>query len=124
MTEKEEALIETEKRPPLKKRVSIPAEIVKPMEQLCFDTGVFTLELVKKIPMYLSVAIAFIWVGLLLFCGTMITHDYSIFKNLITILGTVVAIAFIVFIVLLFSMLLSKLVGLVTNIITEIQYRI
>ena len=68
--------------------------------------------------------IAFIWLGLLLFCGTMITHDYSIFKNLITILGTVVAMAFIVFIVLLFSMLLSKLVGLVTNVITEIQYRI
>ena len=68
--------------------------------------------------------IAFVWLGLLIFCGTMITHDYSIFKNLITILGTVVAMAFIVFIVLLFSMLLSKLVGLVTNIITEIQYRV
>ena len=67
--------------------------------------------------------IAFIWVGLLLFSGTMITHDYSIFKNLITIIGTVVAMACIVFVVLLFSMLLSKLVGLVTNIVTEIQYR-
>ncbi len=68
--------------------------------------------------------IAFIWTALLLFSGTMITHDYSLFKNLITILGTVVAMAFIVFIVLLFSMLLSKLVGLVTNIVTEIQYRL
>jgi len=68
--------------------------------------------------------IAFIWVIFLLFFGTMITHDYSLFKNLITILGTIVAMAFIVFIVLLFSMLLSKLVGFVTNIVTEIQYRL
>ena len=70
------------------------------------------------------ITIAFIWVGLLLFCGVMITHDYSLFKNLITILGTIVAMAFIVFVVLLFSMLLSKLVSLVTNIVTEIQYRV
>ena len=68
--------------------------------------------------------IAFIWAGLLIFCGTMITHDYSLFKNFITILGTIVAMAFIVFILLLFSMLLMKLVSLVTNIVTEVQGRI
>lgn len=68
--------------------------------------------------------IAYIWVGFLLFFGTMVTHDYSLGKNLITIVGTIIAMAFIVFLVLLFSMLLTKLVGLVTNIITEIQYRI
>ena len=67
--------------------------------------------------------IAFIWVAILLFFGTMVTHDYSMGKNFITILGTVVAMAFIVFIVLLFSMLLAKLVSLVTNIVTELQYR-
>ena len=67
--------------------------------------------------------IAFIWMIFLLFFGTMITHDYSLFKNLITIIGTIVAMAFIVFIVLLFSMLLAKLVGFVTNIVTEIQMR-
>ncbi len=67
--------------------------------------------------------VAFVWVFLLLFFGTMVTHDYSMGKNFITIVGTVVAMACIVFIVLLFSMLLSKLVSLVTNIVTEIQYR-
>ena len=67
--------------------------------------------------------IALIWVGFLLFFGTMVTHDYSLAKNLITILGTIVAMAFIVFIVLLFSMLLSKLVSLVTNIVTELRFR-
>ena len=67
--------------------------------------------------------VAFIWTFILLFFGTMVTHDYSMGKNLITIAGTVVAMAFIVFIVLLFSMLLSKLVSLVTNIVTELQFR-
>ena len=67
--------------------------------------------------------ISFIWCLMLLFFGMMVTHDYSMFKNFITILGTIVAMACIVFIVLLFSMLLSKLVSLVTNIVTELQYR-
>ncbi len=67
--------------------------------------------------------LAFIWVFILLFFGTMVTHDYSMVKNFITILGTVVAMACIVFIVLLFSMLLTKLISLVSNIVTELQYR-
>ncbi len=67
--------------------------------------------------------VSFIWVGILIFFGTMVTHDYSFFKNFIIILFTIVAMACIVFIVLLFSMLLAKLVSLVTNLITEIQYR-
>ena len=41
----------------------------------------------------------------------------------ITIAGTLVAMICIIFIVLLFSMLLTKLVSLVSNIVTEIQYR-
>ena len=71
----------------------------------------------------LLIGIAFVWTIMLLFFGTMITHDYPLFKNLITIIGTIVAMAFIVFLVLLFGMLLSKLISLVTNIVVEIQYR-
>ncbi len=71
----------------------------------------------------LLIGVAFVWTIMLLFFGTMITHDYPLFKNLITIVGTIVAMAFIVFLVLLFGMLLSKLVSLATNIVVEIQYR-
>ena len=67
--------------------------------------------------------VAFLWCFLLLFFGVMVTHDYSMGKNFITVLGTIVAMAFIVFLVLLFFMLISKLTGLVTNIFTELQYR-
>ena len=72
----------------------------------------------------LITTIALVWVIMLLFFGTMVTHDYSLGKNFITVIGTVVAMAFIVFLILLFSMLLTKMVGLVSNIVTEIQYRV
>ncbi len=69
------------------------------------------------------VIFAYIWVGLLLFFGTMITHDYSLGKNVGTVLGTILGMLVIMFVAILFSTLLGKLVSFVTNIITEIQYR-
>jgi hypothetical protein len=67
--------------------------------------------------------IAFIWLGMLIFFGTQVTHDYSMGKNVVTILGTAVGMIFIIFIVLLFATLVGKMVSLVTNIVTEIRYR-
>ena len=68
--------------------------------------------------------LAFIWLGLLVFFGTMVTHDYSMGKNVITFLGTIIAMVFIMFIAVLFTTLIGKIVSLITNIVTEIQYRI
>ena len=67
--------------------------------------------------------LAFIWLGILIVFGTQVTHDYTMGKNIITILGTIIGMVFIMFIVLLFSTLVGKMVGLVTNIITELRYR-
>ena len=67
---------------------------------------------------------AFIWLGLLVFFGTMVTHDYSMGKNVITVLGTVVGMVFIMFLAVLFTTLVGKIVGLITNIVDEIQYRL
>ncbi len=71
----------------------------------------------------LVTTIGFVWLGLLLVFGMMVTHDYTIGKNIITTIATLVAMVCIMFIVLLFSTLLGKLVGFVANIVTEIQYR-
>ena len=68
--------------------------------------------------------VAFIWLGILIFFGTQVTHDYTLGRNVLTILGTAVAMVFIMFIAILFSTLVGKMVSLVTNIVTEIQYRI
>ena len=71
----------------------------------------------------LVTTIGFIWLGMLLFFGIMITHDYTIGKNFITTLATLVGMICIMFIVLLFSTLLGKLVGFVSTVINELQYR-
>ena len=66
--------------------------------------------------------VGLIWAGLLIFTGMMVTHDYSIGKNLVTTIGTLIGIIFIMFISVLFVTLLGKVVSFVTNIITEIRY--
>ena len=71
----------------------------------------------------LITTIGLIWMGLLMFCGTMVTHDYTIGKNVITVLATLVGMICIMFIAILFSTLLGKLVSFVTNIVTELRYR-
>lgn len=68
--------------------------------------------------------IAFAWVGILLFFGIMITHGYSFAKNIITILATIVGMAFIMFLAILFSSLMTKIVSFVYSIFEEINYRV
>ena len=68
--------------------------------------------------------LSFIWLGILIVFGTQVTHDYTMGKNIITIAGTLVGMVFIMFLALLFSTLVGKMVSLITNIITEIRYRI
>jgi len=71
----------------------------------------------------LLVSLAWVWTGILLFFGTMVTHDYSLMKNFITCIGTIVAMAFIMFCAALFSALLAKMVNFVSGLILEISYR-
>ncbi|MBQ2876071.1 MAG: YIP1 family protein [Clostridia bacterium] len=66
-------------------------------------------------------AIGWVWVVILLFFGMVVTHDYSTGKNVITTLGTIVAMCVIMFIVILFSSLVVKMVTFVVSIITEIS---
>lgn len=67
--------------------------------------------------------LSFIWLGLLIVFGTQVTHDYTMGKNILMIVSTLVGMVFIMFIILLFSALVGKMVGLVTNIVTELRYR-
>ena len=67
--------------------------------------------------------IGFLWAGMLLFFGMMSTHGYSFGKNIVTILGTIVGMIFIMFVAVLFTTLLSKMFTFVYGIIDEIQYR-
>ena len=71
----------------------------------------------------LIVNICYVWLFLLLFFGTMVTHDYSLGKNIITVLGTILVMAVIMFVAILFSGLMVRMVSFVSNIITELQFR-
>ena len=67
--------------------------------------------------------IMMIWFGALLFFGIMVVHDYSLGKNVVTFIGTVVGMMFIIFITVLFSGLLMKMVQFVNSIYIEVTYR-
>ena len=69
------------------------------------------------------VIIGGIWVGFLLFFGMLVTHGYSLPKNIITTLGTIVAAAILVFVSLLFSSLVGKMIQFVANIVIEVSGR-
>ena len=71
----------------------------------------------------LLVDVAFVWMFVLLFLGMMGTHDYSMLKNVATTVGTIVGMAFIMFLAILFSSLMAKIVGFISGIIVEINYR-
>ncbi len=72
----------------------------------------------------MCIVIAFVWTGLLLFFGTMTTHGYSFLKNILTVLGTIVGMVFIMFVAVLFSTLMTKIFSFVYGIVEEIQYRL
>ena len=71
----------------------------------------------------LLVSVCYVWLFMLLFFGTMVTHDYSLFKNILTVIGTILVMCVIMFVAVLFSGLLIKMASFVSNIITEIQFR-
>ena len=68
--------------------------------------------------------IAFLWMGILLFFGMMVTHDYGFLKSLIIAAITIVGMVFIMFIAVLFSTLVTKIVSFVLGLIDEVQYRV
>lgn len=84
-------------------------------------THIFTLNEAGIVSMLVTIAWAYVFI--LIFCGTMITHGYSLFGNLIAVIGSIVGMAFIMFIALLFTGLLQKIVGFISSIATELSYR-
>ncbi|MBS5724507.1 MAG: YIP1 family protein [Clostridiales bacterium] len=68
--------------------------------------------------------VAFFWAGILLFFGMMITHDYSFGKSVVITVVTIVGMIFIMFIAVLFSTLITRMVSFVLSIVNEVQYRV
>ncbi len=96
-----------------------------PVPMLVFPSVIFSNILAENEGQLITllVGIAFAWAGLLIFFGMMVTHDYSLGKNMITSLGTIVGMAFIIFVAVLFSSLVARMVSFVSSIIVELTYR-
>ncbi|MBQ0125412.1 MAG: YIP1 family protein [Clostridiales bacterium] len=71
----------------------------------------------------LLIAISVIWLVFLMFFGAMTTHGYSMGKNFIITLCTLLGMIFIAFLIMLFSNLVTRMVSFVGEIITELSYR-
>lgn len=69
-----------------------------------------------------SLAVA--WVGLLLFFGTLSVHDYTFGKNILAIIMIIAFMIFVVFIGLLFTDLIQRMVNFIISIYNEIHYRL
>ena len=72
----------------------------------------------------LLITFAAIWMVILLFFGMLVTHDYSMGKNFLTILCSILAAAVIIFVIVLFAGLVTKMYTFVDSIITEISTRL
>jgi len=72
--------------------------------------------------MFLSLPV--IWSMALVFSGTMITHSYTVSKNLLTTIFTIVGIGIVIFVALLFFNVLAHLGGFIETIYFEINMRI
>lgn len=67
--------------------------------------------------------VCYVWLFALMIFGVMVTHDYSLGKNLITIIGSIVCMAVIMFVLVLFTSLLGDMASFVNTLVEEITYR-
>ena len=72
----------------------------------------------------LLTSIAIVWVGILIFFGMLVTHDYQIGKNVLITICTIVAMLVILFVAILFGTLIYKMIAFVVGIITEVVNRV
>ena len=99
---------------------ALPLSMLQLPAMLISNVATFTEEVYIKA----LVVISWIWFFWLLFTGIMTIHQYSIGKMLFTIVLTVLAMAALIFVYLLFMNLFTQLIGFVFSIYKEIALRI
>lgn len=84
-------------------------------------TNIASLDEAKLISLVLT--ISFVWLGMLLFFGMATTHGYSMGKNILITVATLIGMMFIMFIIMLFTNLIQQMVSFITDIVTEVSLR-
>ena len=67
--------------------------------------------------------VSYIWAGALVILGTMITHQYSMKKTLLTCILTILGMAIIMFIGLLFFNVIQQIITFISVIYNELRFR-
>ena len=96
-----------------------------PLPMLIFPAVMLTnIMTVSEMAIYnMMISFAFVWFGMLVFFGMMVTHDYTLGKNFITAIVSIIGVAFIIFVAGLFTTLISKVFTFFYNIYIELSYR-
>lgn len=63
------------------------------------------------------------WTLLLIFLGVLVAHQYTVTKNVLSILGTILIIACLIFLLLLFLSIFQQIYSFISNIISELVIR-
>ncbi|MFW5795445.1 MAG: YIP1 family protein [Bacillota bacterium] len=71
----------------------------------------------------LFLVFSIIWSMILLFSGTLVTHDYTFSKNLFSIIVTIVGMGTLLFIFMLYFSVVGRLMGFIISIINEVTLR-
>lgn len=72
---------------------------------------------------YVLGTISYLWAGFLIFTGTMVIHQYSVSKTIVTCVITVLGMAILMFIGLLFFNVIQQMVTFVVTIYRELRFR-
>lgn len=72
---------------------------------------------------YVLGTISYLWAGFLIFTGTMVIHQYSVSKTIVTCAITVLGMAILMFIGLLFFNVIQQMVTFVVTIYRELRFR-
>jgi len=71
---------------------------------------------------YMIVSISIIWFAVLLIVGIMTVHDYTVLKTVATIVLTVLSMAIILFLLIMFTMILQNFYTFIFSIYVELLY--
>ncbi len=66
---------------------------------------------------------AIVLTGFMLFFGLMMIHEYSVAKNIVTLIATILAIAVILFIIFLMATLFQQIYGFIMTVWDEFKIR-
>lgn len=72
---------------------------------------------------YFFTGFALVWMGLLIFIGSMITHQYELLKSVVSCLLTILGMCIIVFIAMLFYNLIQHVIAFVMSSARELSFR-